>query len=179
MQIRDKYARRRFLLVLALVCAFLEIGVAPNIQIMSGSINFALIFASVVALMFGGPIGVVSGFLAGFFFDLSTTGPIGLMALLLSISSYILGIEVRNRLVEDTQAAIKNAAIAIVAVSLLYSLLMLASGNTASFADALLLRALPTSAATFIVFIPFAVALSRKGSRGPDLSGARAGKRLG
>lgn len=98
MQVKDSNKNKRSIGWLALACLVLQLAVAPNFGIGNGRINFALIFSAVVALTIGGRTGVLCGFLAGFVFDLSTTGPVGLMALLLTVSSFQMGMECRNRL---------------------------------------------------------------------------------
>jgi cell shape-determining protein MreD len=62
-------------------------------------------------------------------------------------------------------------ALASLGVSLVYSIAMLASGQTSSFVDAVFLRALPTTLLTLVAFLPFAYYYSRIKSSGPNLGG--------
>ena len=101
MQVKDKRKSRRGVGVLALVCLVCHLALAPNIALGNGHANFALVFAEVVALSVGGPTGVLCGFLGGLVYDLSSTGPIGLMAFLLTAAAYPLGMEVHDRIGED------------------------------------------------------------------------------
>ena len=80
MQVNNTHKHRRDSAALAGVCLVLQIAVAPYLAVGNGHINFALIFCAVVALTVGGSWGVLCGFFSGLVFDLSTTGPIGLMA---------------------------------------------------------------------------------------------------
>ena len=98
MQISDKNREARGIALTAIICAVLQLAIAPNVGLGNGRANLALVFAATVALTSGGGRAVVCGFFAGLFYDLSTTGPIGLMALLLSVCGFALGGEGRNRL---------------------------------------------------------------------------------
>ncbi len=153
MQVADSNKRRRDSLRLALACFVLQLAVAPNIGIGNGHINFALVFCAIVSLTTGGRWGVLCGFFSGLVFDLCSTGPIGLMALLLTIGSFVMGMECRNRLVEDHSAAIVLFFVVCAFVVIAYQLTMLLVGDAHSFADVLFLRALPTAALTSVVFL--------------------------
>ena len=177
MQVADRNRSNRTITILAIVCAVCELAFAPNIGLGLGRANFALVFAACVALTKGGRTGVICGFAAGLFFDLCTTGPIGLMALFATISSYFLGMEVRNKLATDSLRCVGEFAVSTLVVSLFYHLMMLVLGQGSSFFDAVFLRTLPTAVLTVIAFLPFWFVLARSGSVGSNL-GAHSGKRL-
>lgn len=180
MQVSDKNRDNRSTLVLAVVCGVLQLAVAPNLGLGNGRANFALVFAACVALAVGGRRGVLAGFFAGLFFDLSTTGPIGLMAFCLSISSYVLGLGGRGA-ASDIRTGLSRFVVADLSVSLVYHLAMLVVGRTSSLVDAVALRALPTALVTLVAFVPFALFLSRVRGSGPSLGGShrRRGGRFG
>lgn len=169
MQVKDSNRNKRSIGWLALACLVLQLAVAPNFGIGNGRINFALIFSAVVALTIGGRTGVLCGFLAGVVFDLSTTGPVGLMALLLTVSSFQMGMECRNRLSEDLGPSVILFAIHALVVSLVYHLAMLVVGQASSAFDVIVLRMLPTFFLTVLAFAPFAYIYSRGGGNGLDL----------
>ncbi len=160
MQVKDSNRNRRDFGSLAAICLVLQIAVAPNIALGNGRANMALVFAGITSLLVGGQLGVLCGFLAGLVFDLSTTGPIGLMAFLLTVASFVVGIEARNRLADDFRGSMSIFALMAVAVSLLYHLTMLLVGDATSFVDVVFLRTLPTSLLTIVAFAPFAYAIS-------------------
>ena len=178
MQVADRNRSHRTIVVLAVVCAVLELALAPNVALGLGRINFALVFAGCMAFSFGGRTGVISGFAAGLFFDLCTTGPIGLMALLCTVSAYLLGAEVRNKIATEPGHTVVEFAIATVIVSLLYHLMMLVMGDGSSIFDALFLRTVPTALLTVIAYLPFMLVLSRRDGGGSSLGGAHSAKRL-
>ena len=178
MQVSDRNRESRSIAVLALVCAVLQLVLAPNVGLGNGRANFALVFPACVALQTGGRRGVVAGFLAGLFFDLSTTGPIGLMAFCLSASSFALGVEERNRMAGDLASATAHFAAASLVVSLVYHLAMLLVGQADSLLDVLVFRTLPTAALTFVFFLPFAYYFSRVHvPSGPSLGGGHFSRR--
>lgn len=173
MQVKDTNKNKRSIGWLALACLVLQLAVAPNLALGNGRINFALIFSAVVALTIGGRTGVLCGFLAGLVFDLSTTGPVGLMALLLTVSSFQMGMECRNRLAGELGPSMILFVIHAVLVSLFYHLAMLIVGQASSVFDVIVLRTLPTLLLTVLAFVPFAIVYSR--GEGSGLSGRQLG----
>lgn len=170
MQVADKNRDRRGTLVLAIVCAVLQLALAPNIGIGNGRANLALVFTVCAAFNIGGRKGVLAGFFAGLFFDLSATGPIGLMAGLCAVAAYVLGQEGRNRMAGEFGASVVEFSITTLVVSLIYHLAMLMVGQSSSFLDVVALRTLPTAFLTILAFLPFAWYYSRSAGAGPSLS---------
>ena len=152
MQVNDNNQARRFTAVLACICIFVQLSVVPHIVLANGRANLMLVFAVIVALRFGGSFATACGFFAGLFFDLTTTGPIGLMAFELTLASFLLGRESRNRFAEDQAICIGLFLTANTACSLVYNLTMLLVGDTYSLFGIIFLRALPTFVLTCIPF---------------------------
>ena len=171
MQISDKNRDKRSIALLALLCALLQLALAPNLGFGNGRANIAIVFAVPVALTVGGGRATVAGFFAGLFYDLSTTGPIGLMALLLTVASHALGGEGRNRMSGDFASSVLQFAVTDLAVNVAYGLGLMLMGQGGGLVDALLLRALPCSVLTFVAFLPFAYYESRVRTSGPNLGG--------
>lgn len=161
MQVNDQSRNRRSMLWLGILCLVLQLALAPSIGVGNGRINFALVYAAIFSLAVGGRDGVLCGFVAGIVFDLSTTGPIGLMALLLTGMAYVLGLEERNRFADGFPAVMATFGVASLAVIFLYHLCMLVSGQAADLIDVIVMRTLPTFALTFVAFMPFAWFLCR------------------
>lgn len=172
MQINDRTHDTRGLWVLAAVCALCQLAIAPNIALGNGRANFALVFAACIALSRGGSQSVVAGFFAGLFFDLSSTAPIGLMAFILTVCSYLLGGDGRNRMSGDFGPNVAVFTVSSLGCALAYSLAMLLVGSSSSIIDALVFRALPTAFLSVVAFLPFAYYFSRLRS-GSSLSGGR------
>ena len=171
MIVADKNRDVRTIVVLAIICVVLQLALAPNLGLGNGRANFALVFSSLVALLMGGARGVLAGFVSGLFFDLSTTGPVGLMAFCLTVSSYLLGMEGRDRMAGDLAAPITLFAGVSVAVSLVYHFAMLLVGQADSLIDVIFLRTLPTALLSLVFFLPFAYYFARRRSSGPSLGG--------
>ena len=178
MQIQDKHRQRRTVILLCIVCVVLQLAFAHAIGLGNGHPNFMFVFAACVALIQGGTTGVVCGYAAGLFFDLTTTGPLGLMSLLLTICSFILGMNVRNVFVDDPRVALVEGALAALGVNLIYSIAMLIAGDASSIVDVVFFRALPTAVLTFVAYLPFAFFFSRSGRNKTGL-GSSIGKPLG
>ncbi|MDM8270919.1 rod shape-determining protein MreD [Thermophilibacter provencensis] len=171
MIVADKNRDVRTCVVLAVVCLVLQLALAPNLGLGNGRANLALVFASLMALLMGGSRGVIAGFVAGLVFDLSTTGPIGLMAFCLTVSSFVLGLEGRDRMSGDFASSVALFSGASLIVSLVYHLAMLLVGQASSFIDVLFLRTLPTAVLSIAFFLPFAYYFARLRSSGPSLGG--------
>lgn len=176
MLVNDTNKRRKTVALLAVICAVLQVGVAPHLAIANGHPNLALVFAGLVALQTGGTYGIVAGFCAGLFYDLVTTGPIGLMAGLLTALGYVVGLGERSRLTDDAAGSVRIFAAAAAAVELLYQLGLIIAGQGAGIADALLTRWLPSTLWDVIVFLPFCWVLSHRQAGTPQLGNRRKGK---
>lgn len=171
MQVKDTNRNKRDLALLALFCLLLQVAVAPNIALGNGRANMALVFAGIVSLLVGGRIGVFCGFLSGLVFDLSTTGPIGLMAFLLTIGSFVVGIEARNRFADDLRGSMTAFVALASAVSLVYHIAMLLVGEASGIVDVVFLRTIPTVMLTVIAFTPFASFLAHSTGNALSLGG--------
>lgn len=156
MQVRDKHKDRKSFGALAVFCFVLQLALAPYIALGEGRANVALVFAGIVALSHGGRPGVLAGFVSGLVFDLCTTGPIGLMALLLTVLSFFLGMEERNRLADEPAGSFVLFAISSLIVVAVYHFAMLLVGDSGSLVDVLVARTLPTYVLTLIFYIGIA-----------------------
>lgn len=155
MQVNDTHKSRKSTGLLALVCLFLHLGIAPQFALGLGTINFAFLFVAYFALTKGGKSSIVLGFFAGLIYDLTTTGPIGLMALLLSVTGFGLGLEARNRLSDDTMGALLIFFIFDVVVALFYNITLLLTGDATGIIDVLFIRAVPSAFLCAIAWLPF------------------------
>lgn len=169
MQVNDRSQNTRSISLIAAVCLVAEIAFAPYIALASGHPNFAFVFCAVIALTLGGKTGVICGFAAGLAFDLCTTGPVGLMAALLTLCAYALGVECRDRLSDDAVATLLPVIVADLSVALCYGIAMLVLGDSSSALDVIIFRVLPTALLTLVAYLPFAW-LSGRGRKGPGSS---------
>lgn len=165
MQVKDANRVRRSIGVAFVVTMLLHVALFPNISLVEGKANLLLVFAAYVALGIGGEVGVTAGFAAGLAFDLTTTGPVGLMALELTLASYVLGRERRNRLAEDPSGSMRAFLVAALCVELAYGIAMLATGSGAGIVSLLFMRLLPSVVLDCVVFAVY-LAIGSRGSRG-------------
>lgn len=171
MKFKDSSRYRRDFTVLALICLVVQIAVAPYIGLGNGRVNMALVFAGIVSLLVGGRTGVLYGFCAGLIFDLSTSGPIGLMSFLLTITSFVAGSEVRNRIGDNFAGAMRAFFWMDAFVSVLYHVAMFLVGEATSVMNVLLFRTLPTLVLTMLAFAPFAYLFSQSTGNALNLGG--------
>lgn len=82
----------KLIAILVAVCAVLQVMIAPYIAISGVSPNFMLLGAVCAGILCGPRRGCAIGFLCGLLFDLSTTGPIGAMAFILTVVGYLMGV---------------------------------------------------------------------------------------
>lgn len=179
MRVADKNREARTTVVLAVVCFVLQLVLAPNVALGNGHANFALVFTACFSLLTGGSAAAVAGFVSGLLFDLSSTGPIGLMAFCLTVVGYALGSGARERVVGDLATSVAYVGACSLAVSVVYHVAMLLVGQASSLVDVLFLRALPTAVLTLVAFLPFAYYFSRVRAHGMGLSGRHSRGGLG
>jgi rod shape-determining protein MreD len=172
MLVNDMSQNRRIAGILALVCCILQLALTPQIGLGNGRINFMAILAACIAMQQGGRTGVLAGFLSGLFFDLCTTGPIGLMAFELTLAAWVMGHDGRNRIGEGMSESAAYFAPICAGICLVYNLAMLLVGQVDGILDAVFLRALPTFVLTFAFFLPFSYFLGRRPQGGSGVGGS-------
>ena len=171
MKVNDSNKMRKTLLVAAIVCFVLQLAFVPNIGLFDGRVNICMITALYIALSIGGKTGVIAGFIAGLFFDLTTTGPVGLMAFELTLASYFLGLEERNKLSDGYGIAFQHFLIACVSIELVYGLAMLMTGHSHNILYTFGLHSIPAIVLDCVVFaLALLVFTSRAGGSTPSFS---------
>lgn len=167
--LRDTAASTGRLTLVGIICLLGQLCIAPNVSILQGTFNFALVFTACVAMSEGGDRAVLAGFVSGLIYDLSGSGPVGIMAFELSLAGFFVGQSGRNRFAEDRLELTQVFLMMAVAVQLFYQVLMFVVGQAASPLDALLYRALPSLLLDCIAFLPFALWFSRQVVAGSSL----------
>lgn len=127
----------------AVVAVLLQLALAPNIALFSAMPNFVVIYALLVAIVRPGSSGSVLPFVLGLVYDLLSGGPLGGMAFLLVLFSFLAS---RAFLVLDNDTLFMPLAVfsgAVLLIEMLYGGFLLALGFDASFMDMFLYRALP------------------------------------
>ena len=127
----------------AVIATVLQIVLAPNIAIASIVPNFMMVFCIVVALLRAETPGYVLPFVLGMLFDLLGGGPVGGMAFLLILVTFVVS-RVYSSLNNDTVFMLLVMLFgSIFVVELLYGVLLIACGMAASPLDALIFRSIP------------------------------------
>lgn len=179
MIVNDANRNRRTIAILAVICGVIQVAFAPNLGILSGRANLCLVFCACIAFTRGGTVGVVSGFLAGLFYDLQGAGPIGLMAFELTVCSYFLGLGERNLMAADPKRCFRIYVVAAAAVALVYQIGLALVGQGGAPIEVIFMRWLPSVVCDAIAFLPFLFILSRSGAQGPtnlNRRGSKSGK---
>ena len=70
---------------IVVACILLHLALAPQIHLFGGAFNFMLVLTVSLAISLDSRTMVYVGFFSGLLYDLTTTGPVGLMSLLLAL----------------------------------------------------------------------------------------------
>ena len=90
MDLHEQGMSSRTFVIAAILCVLLQAGLAPQISIAGGRVNFMIILVC-LSVFSGDPTrAVVCGFCSGLFYDLSAAVPVGVMSLLLTVGSFAL-----------------------------------------------------------------------------------------
>lgn len=143
MIVHDTGKSKRTAAVLAVVLLVLQLGFAPNIAILGGRANLALVFVGLTCLGGQPAHAPWQGFLAGLAYDLCGSGPIGLMAILLTLTAWVFAASDRPAPTEDATGALMAFVPMALVVGVAYAICLLVLGQAGSFVDAVFLRAIP------------------------------------
>lgn len=126
-----------------IIVAILQIVVAPNIALFAAVPNFMLAYVVVVALVRADTCGYVMPFVLGLLYDLVGGGPVGGMALLFVLATFLIS---RAFMVLNNDTLFMPLVLLVVSVlviEVLYGLIVMACGLSASIVDAFVYRSLP------------------------------------
>ena len=157
-----------------ILAAILQVAVAPQLSILGGRINFML--AMTVALAVGGDSRMMTyvGFGAGLFYDLTSSVPIGLMALLLTLLGYVVSSMSRGITPGMSMDALRLVGAGVLLVNVIYGLCLFFMGVETNLLMAIGAHGLTSSVLTGIVSIPFLLFGTGGGSnRGFSAAGRR------
>ncbi len=154
MDLHEQGASSRTFVIAAIVCVLLQAGLAPQISIAGGRVNFMIILVC-LSVFSGDPTrAVVCGFCSGLFYDLSAV-PVGVMSLLLTVGSFALVHSAAGQTSGSPSARGITVGAFALAINVVYSIILLFMGLESSFVVAVFGHALPSSILTGLVAIPF------------------------
>lgn len=179
MDFRDQGPSPRTFVITAIVCVLLQAGVAPQIEIAGGRINFMIILVALGAFSGDASRAVWCGFLSGLFYDLTAAVPVGVMSLLLTVGSFVL--VHGNWGLSASTAATRSVLIGVFSfiVNAVYSIILLFMGLESNILIAVFGHALPSAILTGLVAVPvlaltgFGASASGFSARGSRQSGMR------
>lgn len=137
MNLRETGRGSRPIWVVAVIAAVLQLAIPPQISIASGTVNFMVALALVLSLSCDPSSAVYIGFASGLFFDLTSSAPIGLMTLILTVASFVVATSSHGVLGGFTTDSLRLVAIGIVAVNLINGLCLFFMGVQTNFLWAL------------------------------------------
>lgn len=161
MIVNDTGKARRTAIVLAVVLGILQLSIVPCVGILGGRANLALVFVAAACLGGETSWAPLLGFFSGLFYDLAGSGPIGLMALLLTLTGFALALAGRSRVADDPMASVVLFVPVAIVVEALYAIVLLVFGQAESFVDVVFMRALPGAVLDCLSLCVVAFALSR------------------
>ena len=171
MIVNDSGRARRNAIVLAVVLGLLQLSIIPNVGILGGRANLCAVFVAVTCLGGDSSKAPLVGFLSGLFYDLAGSGPIGLMALLLTLAGFALSSSGRSRVADDPAASVAIFAPVSVVLEVVYAVVLLVFGQAGSFFEVVFMRALPGAVLDCLALAIVAFVLSRSGGTGSGLGG--------
>lgn len=158
-------------LVPIIIAFLLQAGVAPQVSILGGRINFAVAAACALAPGMAPGSAALLGFGCGLVFDLTSSMPVGLMPLLLTIACFALAGASRGHALGLIAEGARLTGVAVTVVTLIYGLAVFLLGIETSFVAAVLSHGLITAVLTVIASLPF-LAFSTGGERTGGFSAA-------
>lgn len=150
---------RRPLVAACIIAVLLQLALAPQVSLFSGRINFMLVLIATASVGGESRTMVYLGFFAGMLFDLTSAVPVGLMALLLTLSGYAVANMTRGIAPGVHMDALRMSGACIIAVNLIYGIAMFAMGVTSGLPTALGVS-LASSVLDIAVAAPFLALLS-------------------
>ena len=138
MDLHEQGMSSRTFVIAAIVCVLLQAGLAPQISIAGGRVNFMIILVCLSV-----------------FYDLSAAVPVGVMSLLLTVGSFALVHSAAGQTGGTPSARGITVGTFALVINVIYSIILLFMGLETSFVVAIFGHALPSSILTGLVAIPF------------------------
>ena len=179
LELNNSGRTRSALIATIAACAVLHLVIAPQVSLFGGRFNFMLALTVSLAISGDSRSLVYIGFFSGLFYDLTTSSPIGFMALLLAITGYAVALMSRGLSSGFGMETIRAVVLAVVVVNALGLFLM---GVETNLLLSIGVHGLASSVLDLLACVPFLMLGGRSsGGHGKGGRGARglsyAGKR--
>ena len=155
MKLKEPANGGRALTVACVLAVVLHIAVAPQLELFGGRINFMLIIAGIFAIMGDPHKAAVSGFCCGLCYDLLAAVPLGLMALLLTIATYVACGFSRGIQLGLNGECMRLLGIMFAIVNCVYGVLLFAMGVQTNLFWAIVGHGISSTILTLIMSVPF------------------------
>jgi len=138
---------RKFLPTAAAIvgAAILQVGLAPHLAIGGVVPNFMLLVVVTLALVEGSSAGAVAGFASGLLFDLLSSGPVGPMVLVLTLTGYLAGLMHEKMFAEGWLLPLTVLGIASLGAEVAYGLILNLLGVGGPFWLSFITKMLPAA----------------------------------
>lgn len=176
MELRDPVRSTQAVVIAGIVAVILQIAFVPQIALGDGRFNFMLAFAGALALSGDTNRAVYVGFFSGLIYDLTSTAPIGLMTLIMTIATFILASTVGVAGSGLSGRLIQYIVVYDIAVCVINGIVLLVMGQASGIINALILRGLVSALMSALVTIPFIWVCNRSDSNRRNFS-VRGGSR--
>lgn len=154
-------------------CAVLQVALAPQISLFGGRFNFMLVLTASLAISGDSRALVYIGFFSGLFYDLTTTSPVGFMALLLAVMGYAVALMSRGLSSGLGMQTVRVVVLAVIAVNLLYGLGLFFMGIESNVLISVGVHGLASSLLDLIACVPLLILGGQGGAHGRSGRGRR------
>lgn len=144
-------------LITIAACILLHLALAPHINLAGGRINFMLVLTAVLAISGESRSLVYIGFFSGLLYDLTTTGPVGLMALLLAVMGYVVALMSRGLSSGLGMETLRVVVVAVLAVNVVYAVCLVVLGVESSALMSVVGHGLTSSLLDLVACIPLLI----------------------
>lgn len=184
LELNNSGRTRSAFIITVLICAALQVALAPHISIMGGRLNFMLVLTASLAISGDSRTMVYIGFFSGLFYDLTTTSPIGLMSLLLALLGYGVALMSRGLSSGLGMQTLRVVVASIVLVNVVYGVALFLLGVQSNLLISVGVHGLASSIMDLVACVPLLIlggnngggrGYSGRGRRGLSYGGSRYG----
>ncbi|MDR3052910.1 MAG: rod shape-determining protein MreD [Coriobacteriales bacterium] len=153
------------IIITSFVAVVLQIMIAPNIAINDVVPNFMLVAVVLIAINHGTTPSCTAGFVLGLLYDLFAQGPLGVMALILTILAYSTSSLNKGMFANSWLIGLLTLVVAALFGELLHSVFLTVIGSETEFLKSLVIRTLPSMLYDAVLGLVLFPILARFGSR--------------
>ena len=157
----------RTLVLSGFVAIILQLILAPNIAIASVVPNFVLVSVGVMAFYTNPTRAALQGFILGFCYDLFSQGPLGVMALILTVVGYAMSTVKKGSFEGNALIEFIAFAIVVALAEIIHGVVLAIIGYNSDILYTLVFRSLPGALYEILIGLLALVIVSRLMNRVP------------